>query len=224
MKQDMSSMSYREYATMFSHYSQEYESYICRMEALRDFLIRSSVDSHMAYTVHWEELVNLIEKNIYEMRDTCQKIQECEHEMLRMAERMQCLSPPLIDFISSIDIKEWWAQAYPIIEQIATVTGAITGVATIAVTPAAFVKWVRNKLQAQKKNKEYNWIQYILSKDEWNISILCQKLELTDTEAKKLLKGFGYVWDAKKMLYIATENTHKLRDIEIDNRNNRPLY
>ena len=31
---------------------------------------------------------------------------------------------------------------------------------------------------------------------------------------RKLLKGFGYVWDSHKMLYIATETTEKLRELE----------
>ena len=124
----------------------------------------------------------------------------------------------MFDFISTTDIKAWWEQAYPIIEQIATVTGAITGVAAITATPLAFIKWIRNKLQEKQEKNEYKWIKLILNEDEWNVSVLSQKLELSENETKKILKGFGYMWNAKKMLYIATENTHKLRNIKVDRR------
>ncbi len=115
-------------------------------------------------------------------------------------------APPPFDFITNFDIVSWWEQAYPVIEQIAAVTGAITGV-------SAFIKWVRSKLQEKQSKDEYAWIKLILNEREWNLSALSEKLDLTANEAKSILKGFGYKWDSKKQLYTATENTQKLQSI-----------
>jgi len=111
-----------------------------------------------------------------------------------------------------IDIANWWANAYPVIEQIANVTGAVTGIAAITSAAFLFIKWIRSKNIT--KEKEYTWIQNILRNDSWNVSLLSQELSMTEEETKKLLKGFGYVWDSHRMLYIATENTEKLRNVK----------
>ena len=125
--------------------------------------------------------------------------------------------------IGDIDIADWWAQAYPILEYIANVTGAVTGVAAITSAPFIFIRWLRSKKVNKEKeeynswekgNLEYAWVHNILVKDSWNISSLSNELSITDEETKKLLKGFGFVWDSHKMLYIATENTEKLRNIK----------
>lgn len=162
------------------------------------------------------QLTYQMHKYIEESQKMFEAMEKNASKLETDAELLECLCPPLLDVIPTIDIKAWWEQAYPIIEQIATVTGAITGVATITAVPLAFIKWIRNKFQGKN---EYKWIKLILSEDEWNVSILSQKLELSKSETKKVLKGFGYVWDAKKMLYIATENTHMLRNIQADRRN-----
>jgi len=119
----------------------------------------------------------------------------------------------LNDLMPEIDIASWWGQAYPIIEQIAGATGAVTGVVAITSAPFIFVKWVRKMLQLKNKIIEYPLIQYVLSKDTWNVSELSETLSISNKQAKDLLKGFGFVWNAHKMLYISTENTEKLRAI-----------
>lgn len=168
-----------------------------------------------------EELGHQMHKYIEESDKMYMIMASCACEFEEQASCFEEAAPPLFDFISNIDIKTWWDQAYPIIEQIATVTEAITGVAAVTVAPLTFVKWIRNKLQEKKKNNEYIWIKLILNEDEWSTSALSQKIELSESEAKRILKGFGYMWDAKKKLYIATENTHKLRSIKI---NSKMLY
>jgi len=110
------------------------------------------------------------------------------------------------------DIADWWARAYPIIAQIADVTGAVTGVAALAAAPFAFVKWVRGKLKSKSANEEHKWIKNILREDTWNAAVLAAKISFPEEQAKHLLKGLGYVWDAHSMLYTATDNTIKLRD------------
>lgn len=133
-----------------------------------------------------------------------------------LEEHSFCISPDFFDFIVDFDIGNWWEKAYPVIVQIASITGAVTGTAAIATAPVAFIKWLRNKLQSKQKKNEYTWIKFILSKDEWNISALSEELGLSANEVKGILKGFGYRWSAEKMLYVSTEETQKLRDI--DNR------
>lgn len=137
--------------------------------------------------------------------------------MLRMKsalEDYEKTSPFFLDLLNNIDINEWWNQAYPIIEQIATVTGAMTGVATIIATPVAFIKWVRSKFQQKEEKAEYSWVKYILNEDEWHVDDLANKLCLSHDEAKSILKGFGYVYNRKDMLYKMSEYTLKLRNIK----------
>ncbi|MCL2853091.1 MAG: hypothetical protein FWE20_08685 [Defluviitaleaceae bacterium] len=102
-----------------------------------------------------------------------------------------------------IDIAGWWAQAYPIIEQIANVLGVTGGV-------FVFVGWVRKVIQAKSKYAEYEILQEILHKDEWNISDLAKELSISNEQAKNLLKGFGFIWDSRKMLYVCSKNTIQL--------------
>lgn len=116
--------------------------------------------------------------------------------------------------LTEIDIAGWWAMAYPIIEQIANVTGTLTGVATIASAPFLFVKWLRKEIKTKNSNNEYKWIKIIIDKDEWNISSLATMIALPKNQVKNILKGFGYIWDSHRMLYIASENTKKMRIIK----------
>jgi len=110
-------------------------------------------------------------------------------------------------------IAEWWKAAYPIIEQVANVTGALTGTAAIVSAPFIFIKWARGKLQRTPEINEFAWIQSILWREEWSASSLAYELSISGDDAKQMLKGFGFAWDPKKMMYIATEHTQKLREI-----------
>jgi len=112
-----------------------------------------------------------------------------------------------------IDMTSWWVQAYPIVEHIAIITGAVVGTATITYAPFKFVKWVRDKARP-KNGCEYQWIQDVISKESWNISELSEKLSIPKEQTKELLKGFGYVWDSRKMLYVETKGTRELREIK----------
>jgi len=112
-------------------------------------------------------------------------------------------------------VADWWNIAYPIIEQIANVTGAITGVVAVTSAPFLFAKWIREKIRNKSSDgHEHEWVQRILREDAWNASSLSDLLSITESEAKNMLKGFGYAWDSKKMQYLATENTEKLRNIQ----------
>jgi len=215
MKNEIDVNALRGYVDTFKQYSQEYMSICDRIEQMLYFTkqIADSLDRQYFY-----EVINQMQGDIEKIHNTQQTLEGYANTIEEIARSYEEAAPPFIDFIVNIDIKAWWEQAYPIIEQIATATGAITGVATIAATPLAFIKWIRSKLQSAQKNEEYKWIKFILNREEWNVSILSQQLELTEIEVKKILKGFGYVWDAKKMLYVATDNTHKLRDIKLNNR------
>ena len=102
-----------------------------------------------------------------------------------------------------IDIAKWWAQAYPIIEIIA--------IKVLAESAFSFIKWIRGNLKASNANSEHIWLQTVLAEDSWNVSQLCDKLSMSKDQAKRMLQGFGYIWDRSKMLYVATEETENLR-------------
>lgn len=210
MKNSESPEVLREYAMILRRCADENRG----IESKTVHLINDILDDLEVYSI--DKLANQMHRYIKESQNMYMVMEKSASELEARAKCLEEAAPPLFDFISTIDIKAWWEQAYPIIEQIATVTGAITGVAAITATPLAFIKWIRNKLQEKQEKNEYKWIKLILNEDEWNVSVLSQKLELSENETKKILKGFGYMWNAKKMLYIATENTHKLRNIRVD--------
>jgi len=115
--------------------------------------------------------------------------------------------------IVMIDIAQWWTSAYPIIEVIANVTGALTGVAAVVAAPIVSIKWLRdivNRGGRDRPNEEYNRIRRVLKRHTWNVTELSEQLDIPKECAKDLLRGFGYIWDSKRMLYIASENTERL--------------
>jgi len=140
--------------------------------------------------------------NIYTIRRQVNKTDEFADELI------------MYMLIAEIDIADWWAQAYPIIAQTASVTGAVTGIAVIASAPFVFIKWVRKKFQSKKGKDEYICIQYVLKKDAWNVSELSESLSISNEQAKDLLRGIGFVWNRHKMLYVSTEITEKFREIK----------
>lgn len=160
------------------------------------------------FSINMNEYIEGIHKMHEDMED-------CVNELKRIEKICSQEASPLFDFIVSFDIGTWWKQAYPVIEQIATVTGAITGVAAITTTPLVFIKWMRGKLQERKNKDEYTWVKLILNSEEWTVSSLSEKLDLSEDDTKKMLKGFGYKWNPQKMLYVSTESTQKLRDIDV---------
>lgn len=153
------------------------------------------------------------EKEVAYHEAICECTNTLDEYLSELEKKLNCYAPPFIPF-TNIDIATWWEQAYPIIEQISTVAGA----ATVVGAPIVFIKWIRGKLKAQTEKSEYSWIKLILNEDEWNVSILSEKMNLSEDEIKRLLKGFGYAWNPKKMLYTSTDETEKLRDIKTHQR------
>lgn len=176
------------------------------------------IDSCSQY-INVEKFVIRLQNYLKETHDMCEAIDEYANEIKGVSLYwgsscyQYCL--PFFDFIVSFDIGAWWEQAYPVIAQIATVTGAVTGTAAITTAPFVFIKWVRSKLQEKREKDEYAWIRLILDEEEWSISLLSQKIDLSESEVKRILKGFGYKWNSQKMLYVSTESTQKLRNIDI---------
>lgn len=162
-----------------------------------------------------EEFLYKIHNYLRETYEICEAAEKFAKKLQDTSEVLSCTSPPFFDFIVNFDICAWWNQAYPIITQIATVTGAVTGTVGIATASRNFIKWVRSKLQENRNIDEYAWIRLILSEEEWSTSVLSIKLDLSKDEAKRILKGFGYKWNSSKMLYVSTEDTQKLRNIDI---------
>lgn len=108
------------------------------------------------------------------------------------------------------DIANWWANVYPIVEQIASVGGAFS-------VTYEFIRWVR-KLAKGNSSNEYEFVKNIFSKPMWNILELSNELSISEKSAKNLLVGFGYKWDRRKLLYVETEKTKELREIKIKNK------
>jgi hypothetical protein len=114
-----------------------------------------------------------------------------------------------------VDMADWWARAYPVIETISTVSGAITDSAAVISAPFLFIKWFRGKMNTAN---EASTIQQILYEDKWSITELAEKYDLDRDKTKRVLKGFGYKWDNKKMIYCKTELTDKLRNIQLKDK------
>jgi len=112
---------------------------------------------------------------------------------------------------NTIDIAAWWALAYPILEQIAAVTGALSGVAVIGSAPFVFIKWLRKKCHASNSINERQVVRTILSKDRWNLSELSEQISFTKEETRSLLKGFGYVWNPQGMLYVSIKQSSNIQ-------------
>ena len=118
----------------------------------------------------------------------------------------------LLLFLNYDNIALWWTQAYPVLERIATITGTLVGTAAVIAAPYKFIQWVRSKLKSKGIN-EHDFLRKVLAKDSWNADELSTEINISKAQAKEMLRGFGYIWDAHKMLYIATENTIALRNL-----------
>lgn len=111
------------------------------------------------------------------------------------------------------DIVGWWASAYPILEVIATTTGAITGAVATVGAPFVFIKWLRNVLRNKKNQEEYDLLQLILKQNTWHPLQLSLLLSLPIEQAKNLLRGFGFIWNSRKSCYEASDQTKELRKL-----------
>ncbi len=213
-----SNFSLKVYIQILSHCCREYQNIENTMSQLIYFIntrerqYRFSEDELQSFKF----LEAIISANKVEIQNTYRFFEEDKQKVEQeINAKINCdCASPLLDILTNFDIKEWWEQAYPIIEHISTITGAITGVAAITTAPIAFINWMRSRLQKNRNKSEYEWIKSILEKDEWNVSILAEKLYLSEGDTEQLLKGFGYIWDANQMMYVATESTYKLRAIK----------
>jgi len=120
--------------------------------------------------------------------------------------------------IEGFDIVYWWANVYPIIEQISNVTGAIIGTSAIGTAAYHFVKWFRNKVQGLGGRDESAFIKEILSKNNWRTSDLAEKLNVSKEDAKKMLQGFGFKWNPIKQKYVESDLTDKMRKERLKKR------
>lgn len=80
--------------------------------------------------------------------------------------------------------------------------GTVLGIAGSAI---GFGLWIKNKFS--HKYTPSSFIEKIMNKELWNVHELSLKLNISDDDAKKLLKGFGYKWDKRFSLYVKTDKT-----------------
>lgn len=91
-----------------------------------------------------------------------------------------------------------WQSVYPYLDQIGTALGIIG-------TTVSFGVWIKNKFGYYYEPKQF--VEKITDKEFWNAHELALKLNITNEEAKNLLKGFGYKWDNHFSLYYKTDKT-----------------
>jgi|GEM_PF-2841318 len=91
-----------------------------------------------------------------------------------------------------------WNSFYPYLDQINTILG-------ITVPMLGFGMWVNKKFSKKYTPKQFT--EKITDKELWNYHELALKLDISDDEAKKLLKGFGYKWNRNFSLYCKTDKT-----------------
>lgn len=108
------------------------------------------------------------------------------------------------------DFTQLWQEIYPYLDQLGTIieiTGAVIGVGT----------WIKNRFGHGCTPRQFTGI--ITDKEFWNPHELALSLDITDDEAKNLLKGFGYKWDKHFSLFCKTNQTVEI--IEKINFSNR---
>jgi hypothetical protein len=96
------------------------------------------------------------------------------------------------------DFVQLWQDIYPYLDQIGTVitmAGAAVGVGT----------WIKKKFSREFTPKQLTDI--VTDKEFWNTHELALKLNITNEEAKKLLKGYGYKWERHYALFYKTDKT-----------------
>lgn len=100
------------------------------------------------------------------------------------------------------DLVQLWEEYYPILEQIGTTFGFVSGIVGIG-------RWIRSLFK--KKNPPPQTIfDLLLSREQWNHFELAESLEIDKDEMKKLLQVFGYKWDNSKRLYVQQGNTEEI--------------
>jgi len=111
----------------------------------------------------------------------------------------------------SIDLYGMWQIAYPYIDQISTVLGIVGGM-------VGFGVWLKNRFDGTYYPDKLT--RLITNKETWNLCELSKKLDIPNNEIKYLLKGYGYQWDSKTLLYHKTDKTieivDKINDINYD--------
>ncbi len=72
----------------------------------------------------------------------------------------------------------------------------------------------------KKRCKPQDLITYIYSKNAWNIYELSYQTEIDKENIKNLLKGLGYKWDRKLLLYVKTKKSKNIYNKMINEFNN----
>lgn len=96
-----------------------------------------------------------------------------------------------------------WQAVYPYLDQLGTVLG-ITGSAI------GLGVWIKKKFSQSYSPGKF--VSLIANKELWNAHELALTLDVSYDEAKSLLKGFGYKWDKKLLLYVKTDKTVEIKE------------
>jgi len=93
----------------------------------------------------------------------------------------------------NINLWDMWQTVYPYLDQLGTILG-------IAGSAIGLGIWIKKKFSQSYSPSKF--VALITNKELWNAYELALILDISDVEAKSLLKGFGYKWDRKFSLYV----------------------
>lgn len=104
-------------------------------------------------------------------------------------------------FSSTFKFSELWETIYPYLDYIGTILGVIGG--TIG-----FGKWLKGKFEHNHSPLEL--VSFVTDSSTWSSSKLASQLNITQEEAKNILKGFGYEWNRSDKVYSRTDRTYAI--------------
>lgn len=109
----------------------------------------------------------------------------------------------LLDFVdnSTIGFSELWCHIYPYLDCVGTIFGVVGGT-------VGFGKWLKSKFEHKQSPCEL--LSFVTDSNTWSSLELASDLNITQEEAKNILKGFGYEWNKSEKLYYRTDRTYAI--------------
>lgn len=108
-----------------------------------------------------------------------------------------------------------WDTIWEVLNKIAIIC-TISGLSVLSVK--SIFDGIRSRF-VKKEIPPHALYDIIFARSYWNHNELAELLDIPKEETKSLLKGFGYVYDRQKMMYVPGEHANKikgeLKDIQV---------